>query len=121
VYDDNHVLIPPLQYEFKLKGVFIEVHVAICHNRVKSKKRDVFNAVLRELIVLSPSAAMPNSPKASNVTASMLNLAQNNVTKVRSLWEALNLDVYIVFPAIDLHADSVQQRITLLARYSGNS
>ncbi|KAJ8596161.1 hypothetical protein M405DRAFT_219443 [Rhizopogon salebrosus TDB-379] len=81
VYDNNHVLIPPLQYESKLKGAFIEVHVAICHNRIKSKKHDVFNAVLRELIVLSPRAAMPNSPKASNVTASTLNLAQNNVTK----------------------------------------
>ncbi|KAG1854529.1 hypothetical protein F4604DRAFT_1802717 [Suillus subluteus] len=58
----NHNLIPPIQYESKLKGTLVEVHMAICHHRIKSSRRDIFNAILRELIVLAPPAAMPTSP-----------------------------------------------------------
>ncbi|KAG2132148.1 uncharacterized protein EDB93DRAFT_1255334 [Suillus bovinus] len=61
-YDKNHVLIPPLQYESKLKGALVEVHMAFCHHRINKSKRDIFNSILRELIVLSPPAAMPTSP-----------------------------------------------------------
>ncbi|KAG1722861.1 hypothetical protein EDB19DRAFT_1916434 [Suillus lakei] len=61
-YDENHVLIPPLQYEVKLKGALVEVHMAFCHNYVKKSKHNIFNAVLQELIVLSPPAPMPSSP-----------------------------------------------------------
>jgi hypothetical protein len=61
-YDENHKLIPPSQYESKLKGALVEVHMAICHHRIKSSRRDIFNAVLREIIVLAPPAAMPTSP-----------------------------------------------------------
>ncbi|KAG0695959.1 hypothetical protein DFH29DRAFT_1004996 [Suillus ampliporus] len=61
-YDENHNLIPPIQYESKLKGVLVEVHMAICHHCIKSSKCDIFNAVLQELIVLAPPAAMPTSP-----------------------------------------------------------
>ncbi|KAG2124066.1 hypothetical protein BD769DRAFT_1388879 [Suillus cothurnatus] len=60
-YDQNHVLIPPLQYEAKLKGALVEVHMAFYHHRVKKSRRDIFEAVLRELIVLSPPAPMPSS------------------------------------------------------------
>ncbi|KAJ8585510.1 hypothetical protein M405DRAFT_407862 [Rhizopogon salebrosus TDB-379] len=58
-HDENHVLI---QYESKLKGALIEVHVAIYHHLIKSKKRDVFNVELQKLIVLSPPATMLSSP-----------------------------------------------------------
>jgi hypothetical protein len=61
-YDEKYVLIPPFQYESKLKGGLVEVHMAFYHHHIKRTKRDVFNAVLRELIVLRPSAAMPKSP-----------------------------------------------------------
>ncbi|KAG1811097.1 hypothetical protein EV424DRAFT_1542644 [Suillus variegatus] len=61
-YDESHVLIPPLQYEAKLKGALIEVHMAFCHHHIKTFKRDIFDAVLQELIVLSPPAPMPSSP-----------------------------------------------------------
>ncbi|KAG2339461.1 hypothetical protein BDR05DRAFT_1039141 [Suillus weaverae] len=61
-YDENHKLILPSQYESKLKGALVEVHMAICHHRIKSSKRDIFNAVLQEIIVLAPPAAMPTSP-----------------------------------------------------------
>jgi len=36
--------------------------MAFYHHRIKRTKRDVFNAVLRELIVLRPPATMPGSP-----------------------------------------------------------
>ncbi|KAG2138762.1 hypothetical protein BD769DRAFT_1384533 [Suillus cothurnatus] len=61
-YDENHNLIPPHLYESKLKGALVEVHMAFCHHRIAKSKRDVFNAILRELIVLSPPSAMPTSP-----------------------------------------------------------
>ncbi|KAG2153133.1 uncharacterized protein EDB93DRAFT_1102872 [Suillus bovinus] len=61
-YDENHKLIPPSQYESKLKGALVEVHMAICHHRIKSSRHDIFNAVLQEIIVLAPPAAMPTSP-----------------------------------------------------------
>ncbi|KAG2091238.1 hypothetical protein BD769DRAFT_1679436 [Suillus cothurnatus] len=60
-YDQNHVLIPPLQYEAKLKGALVEVHMAFYHHCVKNSRRDIFEAILRELIVLSPPAPMPSS------------------------------------------------------------
>ncbi|KAG1908162.1 uncharacterized protein F5891DRAFT_1179681 [Suillus fuscotomentosus] len=59
-YDENHILIPPLQYEAKLRGVLVEVHMAFCHT--KKSKCDIFDAVLRELIVLLPPVPMPSSP-----------------------------------------------------------
>ncbi|KAG1890684.1 uncharacterized protein F5891DRAFT_986837 [Suillus fuscotomentosus] len=61
-YDTDHSLIPPLEYESKLKGALVEVHMAFFHHRVKNAKRDVFNAILRQLTVLSPPAAMPINP-----------------------------------------------------------
>ena len=62
-YDEDHNLIPPSQYESKLKGALVEVHMAIYHRRIKSLKHDIFNAILRELVVLAPTAAgMPTSP-----------------------------------------------------------
>jgi hypothetical protein len=36
--------------------------MAIHHHRFKSKKCDVFNMVLWELIILSPPTAIPSSP-----------------------------------------------------------
>ena len=36
--------------------------MAFYHHRIKRTKRDVFNAVLREMIVLRPPSAMPKSP-----------------------------------------------------------
>ncbi|KAG2055899.1 hypothetical protein BDR06DRAFT_1043603 [Suillus hirtellus] len=59
-YDENHILIPPLQYEAKLRGALVEVHMAFCHT--KKSKCDIFDAVLQELIVLLPPAPMPSSP-----------------------------------------------------------
>ncbi|KAG2365279.1 hypothetical protein BDR07DRAFT_1481540 [Suillus spraguei] len=61
-YDQNHILIPPLQYEAKLKGTLVEVHMASYHHHTKKSKHDIFEAVLRELIVLSPPVPMPRSP-----------------------------------------------------------
>ncbi|KAG2045159.1 hypothetical protein BDR03DRAFT_976993 [Suillus americanus] len=61
-YDENHKLILPSQYESKLKGALVEVHMAICHHRIKSSKRDISNAVLQEIIDLAPPTAMPTSP-----------------------------------------------------------
>jgi hypothetical protein len=61
-YDEKHVLVPPFQYESKLKGALVEVHMAFHQHRIKRTKWNVFNAVLRELIVLRPPAAMPKSP-----------------------------------------------------------
>jgi hypothetical protein len=58
-HDENHVLI---QYESKLKGALIEVHMAIYRHLIKSKKHDVFNVELQKLIVLSPLATMLSSP-----------------------------------------------------------
>ncbi|KIK31701.1 hypothetical protein CY34DRAFT_102883, partial [Suillus luteus UH-Slu-Lm8-n1] len=60
-YDWNHVLIPPLQYEAQLKGALVEAHMAFYHHHVKKSRRNIFEAVLRELIVLSPPAPMPSS------------------------------------------------------------
>ncbi|KIK32139.1 hypothetical protein CY34DRAFT_27266 [Suillus luteus UH-Slu-Lm8-n1] len=61
-YDENHNFIPPHLYESKLKGALVEVHMAFCHHRIIKSKCDVFNAILRELIILSPPAALPSSP-----------------------------------------------------------
>ncbi|KAG1837453.1 hypothetical protein DFJ58DRAFT_734345 [Suillus subalutaceus] len=61
-YGENHIFIPPLQYESKLKGAPVEVHMAFCHHRIIKSKRDVFKAILRELIVPSPPSTMPSSP-----------------------------------------------------------
>ncbi|KAG1907217.1 uncharacterized protein F5891DRAFT_1181513 [Suillus fuscotomentosus] len=61
-YDSDHNLILPSQYESKLKGALVEVHMAFCHHRVKSRKHDIFSTVLRELTILLPPAAMPSSP-----------------------------------------------------------
>ncbi|KAG1897283.1 uncharacterized protein F5891DRAFT_1192231 [Suillus fuscotomentosus] len=61
-YDSDHNLILLSQYESKLKGALVEVHMAFCHHRVKSRKCDIFSTVLRELTILLPPAAMPSSP-----------------------------------------------------------
>ena len=61
-YDENHNLISPSQYESKLKGALVKVHMAIYHHHIKPSKHDIFNAVLRELIVLALPAALPTSP-----------------------------------------------------------
>ncbi|KAG1732556.1 hypothetical protein EDB19DRAFT_1831263 [Suillus lakei] len=61
-YNENHILIPPLQYESKLKGAHVEVHMAFCHHHINKSKHDIFNSILQELIVLSLPAAMPTSP-----------------------------------------------------------
>ncbi|KAG1893117.1 uncharacterized protein F5891DRAFT_1196839 [Suillus fuscotomentosus] len=61
VYDKDHILIPPLKYEEKLKGALMEAHFAFCHRHMKNSKHDIFEAIVRELIVLSPPAAMPTS------------------------------------------------------------
>jgi len=67
-YNEKHVLIPPFQYESTLKGALAEVHMTFYHH-IKRMKWDVFNAVLCELIVLRPPAAMPKSPiHQENVT-----------------------------------------------------
>ncbi|KAG1883850.1 hypothetical protein F4604DRAFT_1920366 [Suillus subluteus] len=73
-YDLDHNLILPSEYESKLKGALIEVHMAFCHHRVKSAKRDIFSAVLQELTVLSLPAAVPSSPfKRRHLNAGPLN------------------------------------------------
>lgn len=61
-YDLDHKLIVPSEYESKLKGALVEVHMAFGHHRIKSAKRDIFTAILRELTILSPPAAVPSSP-----------------------------------------------------------
>lgn len=78
-YDGNHGLIPPLEYESKLKGALVEVHMAFCHRRIKNAKRDVFNAILRQLTVLSPPVAMPINPfKRHRLDSGPLNLNARN-------------------------------------------
>ncbi|KAG2087595.1 hypothetical protein BD769DRAFT_1680709 [Suillus cothurnatus] len=78
-YDTDHGLIPPLEYESKLKGALVEVHMAFCHHRIKNAKRDVFNAILRQLTVLSPPAAMPINPfKRHRLDTGPLNLNTRN-------------------------------------------
>ncbi|KAG1722366.1 hypothetical protein EDD22DRAFT_935595 [Suillus occidentalis] len=60
-YDTDHQLIPPTQYESKLCGTVVEVHFAFFHHHIQRSKRHIFNAVLRELIVLRPPSNMPSS------------------------------------------------------------
>ncbi|KAG1728760.1 uncharacterized protein EDB91DRAFT_1086000 [Suillus paluster] len=72
-YDLDHNLILPSEYESKLKGALVEVHMAFCHHQVKSTKHDIFSAVLRELTILSPPAAMPSSPFKIAVLLPVLN------------------------------------------------
>jgi len=40
-YDENNFLILPSQYELKLKGVLVEVHMTICHHCIKKSKDDI--------------------------------------------------------------------------------
>ncbi|KAG2124746.1 hypothetical protein BD769DRAFT_1669231 [Suillus cothurnatus] len=61
-YDMDHSLIPSLEYKSKLKGALVEVHMAFFHHQIKNAKHDIFNAILRQLTVLSPPAAMPINP-----------------------------------------------------------
>ncbi|KAG2748657.1 hypothetical protein P692DRAFT_20732882, partial [Suillus brevipes Sb2] len=61
-YDIDRQLIPPTQYESKLCGAVVEVHFAFFHHHIRKSKRHIFNAVLRELIVLRPPSNMPSSP-----------------------------------------------------------
>ncbi|KIJ09101.1 hypothetical protein PAXINDRAFT_17803 [Paxillus involutus ATCC 200175] len=61
-YDKSHALIPPHQYESKLKGALVEVYIAFYHHHIKKSRRRVFNASLRELLVVRPPSAMPASP-----------------------------------------------------------
>jgi hypothetical protein len=78
-YDTDYGLIPPLEYESKLKGALVEVHMVFCHHRIKNAKRDVFNAILRQLTVLSPPAAMPINPfKRHHLNTGPLNLNTRN-------------------------------------------
>ncbi|KAG1820128.1 hypothetical protein EV424DRAFT_1539545 [Suillus variegatus] len=78
-YDGNHGLIPPLEYESKLKGALVEVHMAFCHRRIKNAKRDVFHAILRQLTVLSAPVAMPINPfKRHRLDSGPLNLNARN-------------------------------------------
>jgi hypothetical protein len=61
-YDINHKLINPNDYTTKLCGALVEVHFAIVHHQIKSTKKSIFNAVLREMIVLRPPIAIIRSP-----------------------------------------------------------
>jgi hypothetical protein len=61
-YDLDRKLIPPAQYESKLCGAVVEVHFAFFHHHIRSSKRHIFNAVLRDMIVLRPPSNMPSSP-----------------------------------------------------------
>ncbi|KAG1744105.1 uncharacterized protein EDB91DRAFT_1080908 [Suillus paluster] len=75
-YDLDHNLILLSEYESKLKGALVEVYMAFCHHQVKSTKCDIFSAVLRELTILSPPAAMPSSPfKHRHLAASPLTIS----------------------------------------------
>ncbi|KAH7926342.1 hypothetical protein BV22DRAFT_1128233 [Leucogyrophana mollusca] len=62
VWESNGVLIPPQDYETKLMGATVEVHMALVHHRIKSSRRHVFNLVIREMIVRRKPANMPASP-----------------------------------------------------------
>ncbi|KAG2055974.1 hypothetical protein BDR06DRAFT_970434 [Suillus hirtellus] len=80
-YDTDHSLIPPLEYESKLKGALVEVHMVFFHHRVKNAKHDVFNAILQQLTILSPPAAMPINPfKCHHLNTGPLN-ARNKKAK----------------------------------------
>ncbi|KAG0709754.1 hypothetical protein DFH29DRAFT_1064982 [Suillus ampliporus] len=52
-YDENHVLVPPPQYKLEVIG----------YCRIKKSKRDFFNAVLQECIVMSCHVIARNHAK----------------------------------------------------------
>ncbi|KIJ09216.1 hypothetical protein PAXINDRAFT_17684 [Paxillus involutus ATCC 200175] len=61
-YEEDRSPIPPRQYESKLRGTLVEVHMSFCYHHIKKSKKHIFNAIPRQLIVLRPPAALPNSP-----------------------------------------------------------
>ncbi|KAH7924254.1 hypothetical protein BV22DRAFT_1165729 [Leucogyrophana mollusca] len=61
-WDVCHDLIPPRDYQQKLMGATVEVHMALVHHFIKSKKSHVFTLYLREMIVRRKPANLPTSP-----------------------------------------------------------
>ncbi|KIK77994.1 hypothetical protein PAXRUDRAFT_834770 [Paxillus rubicundulus Ve08.2h10] len=61
-YEEDGSLIQPRQYESKLRGALVEVHMSFCYHHIKILKKHVFNAIPRQLIVLRPPAALPSNP-----------------------------------------------------------
>ncbi|KAG6369791.1 hypothetical protein JVT61DRAFT_13562 [Boletus reticuloceps] len=55
-------LIPPLQYDRKLKGATVEAHFTLAHHYIKKAKHHVYVAIIRKLEVLRQPSALPSSP-----------------------------------------------------------
>ncbi|KAG2064846.1 hypothetical protein BDR04DRAFT_1177456 [Suillus decipiens] len=95
VYDKDHILIPPLQYEEKLKGALIEAHFAFCHHCMKDSKCDIFEAIL------CPPATL-------NATTSAMGLVLNSATggNIKLVQPDLHLKLNIIVqPAQDTVQD----------------
>jgi hypothetical protein len=69
-FDIDHKLIDPNEYTTKLCGALVEIHFAIVHHQIKSANKSIFNAILRELIVLRPPITNIRSPIKRKIGAS---------------------------------------------------
>ncbi|KAI9566420.1 hypothetical protein HD554DRAFT_1110619 [Boletus coccyginus] len=70
-FDSVGKLIPPSQYLMTLPGATVEVHLSYLHHLIKKTKKHVYVATLRNLVVLRPPSAVPNSPyKRFRISAS---------------------------------------------------
>ncbi|KAF8137241.1 hypothetical protein EV363DRAFT_1157289, partial [Boletus edulis] len=61
-FDSSGKLIPPSQYEARLKGATVEVHFTLAHHFIKKIKRHVYSTQLRKLEVLRGPDPLPSSP-----------------------------------------------------------
>ncbi|KAG1780095.1 hypothetical protein EV702DRAFT_1043443 [Suillus placidus] len=106
-YDEDHILIPPLQYEEKLKGALIEAHFAFCHHHMKNSKHDIFEAILCQAAAL-------------NVAASVMDLVLNTATG-GNIKLVLHLKLYIIAqPAQDAVQDISSDMILTGTKLSGD-
>jgi len=61
-FDKNHMVIPPSNYHKKLCGAIVQAHFGLIHYFIKQDKKNVFTAVVHEIIVLRPPPAAPVNP-----------------------------------------------------------
>ena len=61
-FDEFHSPIAPTDYQTKLCGVVVQVHLGLKHYLIKQEKKSVFTAVAREIVVLHPPVAAPVNP-----------------------------------------------------------
>jgi len=61
-FDEDHTLISPIDYQKKLSGAIVQVHLALVHYFIKQEKKSVFTAVVREIVVLRSPPAAPVNP-----------------------------------------------------------